>query len=206
VPQALTVGATEPQSPGYPERIADFSNFGTCVDLWAPGTMIKAASCDSDSAWAWMHGTSVAAPHVAGAVAALRQLRPELTPPMLSTAMLCMASEGVLPQDSLRGAPNLFLFAGKAYEEKSLTSCGLVAPSPPKPPPAPLPPAPPTPPLAPPLSPGDQSVTIHISVLTDRWPTELKFELLRLPDDGDSDSAHGEATLTVRAPSIADYQ
>lgn len=63
---AITVGATD----RYDNR-ASFSNYGSCVDIFAPGDGIKSAYHTGDSATATMSGTSMAAPHVAGVVALL---------------------------------------------------------------------------------------------------------------------------------------
>jgi hypothetical protein len=70
VPQAITVGATD-----IHDRPASYSNWGPCVDIWAPGGEGEAAEGilslghESDTATATYSGTSQAAPHVAGAVA-----------------------------------------------------------------------------------------------------------------------------------------
>ncbi|MEU3722769.1 S8 family peptidase [Streptomyces sp. NPDC031705] len=63
-PQALTVGATD-----RADRRPDFSNHGRCVDLSAPGLSVTSAWKGSPTALARSSGTSMAAPHVAGAAA-----------------------------------------------------------------------------------------------------------------------------------------
>jgi len=74
VPEAVTVGATtytlnaNPANPSQDVR-ASFSNFGTCVDIFAPGQNIKAAWIGSNTATSVISGTSMASPHVAGALA-----------------------------------------------------------------------------------------------------------------------------------------
>lgn len=76
VPQAITVGATVPET----DTRAIFSNFGTCLDLFAPGVTILSAGHLSDTANIVNQGTSMAAPHVAGVAALFLQTNPTATP------------------------------------------------------------------------------------------------------------------------------
>ncbi len=70
-PSVLTVGATTKTD----ER-SSFSNFGSCVDLFAPGTDITGADYATTNGSAVLSGTSMASPHVAGALALIRAARP----------------------------------------------------------------------------------------------------------------------------------
>ena len=73
---AVTVGATDDS-----DAVANFSNRGGLLDLFAPGVSVD--SSVPDDAWGNLQGTSMAAPHVAGAYAALRQAYPTASPATL---------------------------------------------------------------------------------------------------------------------------
>lgn len=73
-PSALTIGAID-----RADAQAAYSNFGTCVDLWAPGTNITSAWIGGSSATRTISGTSMAAPHVAGLAARLAQAFPGIS-------------------------------------------------------------------------------------------------------------------------------
>eukprot|EP01124_Arcella_intermedia_P029085 TRINITY_DN605_c0_g2_i1.p1 TRINITY_DN605_c0_g2~~TRINITY_DN605_c0_g2_i1.p1 ORF type:complete len:414 (-),score=53.90 TRINITY_DN605_c0_g2_i1:102-1343(-) len=64
VPEVITVGAINER-----DDKAFFSNFGSCVDIWAPGSNIKSVGITGPSATAIMSGTSMAGPHVVGILA-----------------------------------------------------------------------------------------------------------------------------------------
>ncbi|KAI6800334.1 hypothetical protein KC363_g1730 [Hortaea werneckii] len=64
-PLACTVGAIDSKN-----AAASFSNYGTSVDIWAPGVSILSTWIGSNSATATLSGTSMASPHIAGLAAA----------------------------------------------------------------------------------------------------------------------------------------
>ena len=104
-PEAITVG----NSTADDERASD-SNHGPCVDLFAPGGLITSASHTGDTDYATMWGTSMAAPHVAGAAALYLERHPAATPSEVRAAILAGATPGVLT-NHVPGSPNLLLFS-----------------------------------------------------------------------------------------------
>jgi subtilisin family serine protease len=84
-PAAITVGSLSDS--GYPGRTnsnsilrSSFSNFGSRVDIWASGSSVLGATATSNTSTATFSGTSMASPHVAGAVAQMLSCRGRLTP------------------------------------------------------------------------------------------------------------------------------
>lgn len=99
---AVTVGATRTN-----DGLASFSNYGTCVDINAPGVAIRSAMHTSSSAVGDMSGTSMAAPHVAGVAALFLELHPQASPTQVAEALLGGATTGRL--SALNGSPNRLL-------------------------------------------------------------------------------------------------
>jgi subtilisin family serine protease len=102
-PRALTVGATD----GSDKR-TDWSNFGKCLDLFAPGTTITSASNADDTGFAIREGTSMAAPHVAGLAAMYRSTFPWKTPDQITGDVVDNSTAGVL--GNLQGSPDKLAF------------------------------------------------------------------------------------------------
>jgi subtilisin family serine protease len=78
-PEAITVGATTST-----DSLASFSNRGPCVDVHAPGSVVRTASMSTDSAYTTASGTSFSAPLTAGAAAVLLQIDPAAPPAVIS--------------------------------------------------------------------------------------------------------------------------
>ncbi|WP_181127045.1 MULTISPECIES: S8 family serine peptidase [unclassified Rathayibacter] len=87
---ALTVGATE-----YDDLPAYYSNYGSCLDVWAPGSSVLSASPASDDASAYLSGTSMATPHVSGVVGRLLEAEPSATPARLASLVTSTATSAV---------------------------------------------------------------------------------------------------------------
>lgn len=98
VPEAVAVGATD-----HRDQSPTFSNHGDFVDLVAPGEGVHATV--PNAAWSALSGTSMAAPHVSGAVALLLSVAPDLTPGQVRTILRSQADE--LPLDRYTGAGRL---------------------------------------------------------------------------------------------------
>jgi subtilisin family serine protease len=105
VADALTVGATTSS-----DARASYSNFGSCLDLFAPGSSVRSAYHTSTTATATMSGTSMAAPHVAGVAALILETSPELTPAQVAHAVVSTATAGLVTSAG-SNSPNLLLFA-----------------------------------------------------------------------------------------------
>ncbi|GGO43796.1 hypothetical protein GCM10012287_07800 [Streptomyces daqingensis] len=103
VPEAITVGATDDT-----DTRASFSNYGTCVDLFAPGVDITSSWITDDSATNTISGTSMASPHAAGVAALYLADHPEATPAEVSDALVANATSDKV-QDPMTGSPNKLL-------------------------------------------------------------------------------------------------
>jgi aqualysin 1 len=105
-PEALTVGATT-----RGDEQAFYSNWGTCVDLYAPGDSITSAWNTSDDASAIKRGTSMASPHVAGAAALYLENHLLDSPATVASALAAAATQGQITRLGT-GSPNLLVFTG----------------------------------------------------------------------------------------------
>jgi subtilisin family serine protease len=103
VAAAITVGATD-----IADRVAIYSNYGPCNDLFAPGSSITSAAFNSTTGSAIKSGTSMASPHVAGAAALLLEQLPSASPAQVESSLLAVSTTGVLT-DLFGGDPDRLL-------------------------------------------------------------------------------------------------
>jgi subtilisin family serine protease len=101
----LTVGATT-----NTDARASYSNIGTCLDLFAPGSSITSAWSTGDTATNTISGTSMASPHVAGVAALyLSAGHSSAAPGTVASALIALATAGVVGSPG-SGSPNRLLF------------------------------------------------------------------------------------------------
>ena len=105
-PAAITVGAVDST-----DKRASFSNYGTCLDLFAPGVRIQSAANSSNTATKVMSGTSMASPHVAGAAALVLGAHPGWTPAQVRDELVARAGTGLVGSAG-RGSADKLLYTG----------------------------------------------------------------------------------------------
>lgn len=98
-PHAMTVGATDRF-----DKFAFYSNYGTCVDILAPGSDVTSAWNSSEYSFNSLSGTSMATPHVAGAAALILAARPQASPAEVKQTLLDNAVTGAITGTEEAGA------------------------------------------------------------------------------------------------------
>ncbi|MEU3064094.1 S8 family peptidase [Streptomyces subrutilus] len=106
VAEAITVGATT-----NTDAKASYSNFGSLLDLFAPGSSITSSWGTGDTATNTISGTSMASPHVAGAAAVYLAQNPGSTPAQVSAGLVAAATPNVVTSPGT-GSPNRLLYIG----------------------------------------------------------------------------------------------
>lgn len=126
-PTAITVAAT-----AEADDKALYSNYGPCVDLFAPGNAVTSAGTASDTATRVLSGTSMSAPLVAGVAAIYRAANPSANPASVASAINNAATVGVITNMDVT-SPNKLLYAwlvGAPSPTPTPTPTPTVTPSP----------------------------------------------------------------------------
>merc|ERR1712060_624027 len=106
VPNAVTVGSTTST-----DTRSSFSNYGTCVDIWGPGSSVVSLSHTSDTGTRSLSGTSMACPHVSGGAALILGDDNSKTPQKVISDLLDEATRDALT-DLRAGDTNALLYVG----------------------------------------------------------------------------------------------
>jgi subtilisin family serine protease len=104
VPEVITLGATSPN-----DARASFSNWGECLDLFAPGDATLSADKDDDADTRVRNGTSMATAHTSGAVALFLEANPAASPADVHQHLVATATAGVVTNPGRR-SPNRLLY------------------------------------------------------------------------------------------------
>jgi subtilisin family serine protease len=102
---AITTGSTTST-----DARSSFSNIGTCLDIFAPGSSILSAWYTSNTATATLSGTSMASPHVAGVAALYKQANPSASSTTIRNAIVNNATTNVITNAGT-GSPNRLLYS-----------------------------------------------------------------------------------------------
>jgi subtilisin family serine protease len=118
LPAAITVAASDST-----DHRAYFSNYGSVVDLFAPGVNVRSSFAGSDTATAVESGTSMATPHVTGAAALVLDAAPGYTPAQVRNFLVAHATTGKIKD--AEGSPNRLLFVPAPPVQPVIKSAGL---------------------------------------------------------------------------------
>ncbi|MDH6409844.1 subtilisin family serine protease [Aurantimicrobium minutum] len=123
-PGSITVGASE-----LNDAWASYSNYGSCVDIVAPGSGITSDYIGSITATQTLRGTSMASPHVAGAAARILQKNPGLNSAGVLAALKSTSATGVITGIP-SGTPNIELAFAAVTPVVSPTATATATPTP----------------------------------------------------------------------------
>lgn len=152
VNEALTAGATESD-----DDRSSFSNYGTCLDIFGPGTSITSSSNQCDTCSTSMSGTSMASPHVTGVAALVRQAHPDYTAAQVFDAIINMGTANVV-NNAGTGSPNLLLYGRESSSPSPTPTTAPPTATPTTPPPTATPTG-----IAPTATPQPGTCTVYSS-------------------------------------------
>ncbi len=121
LPEAITVG-----SMGSSDSWDPSTNYGSCIDLFAPGVSIRSVWNATDFGTFDLSGTSTAAPHVAGVAALYLEKHPNATPAQVQDALIANATQGAV-YGLTSSTPNRLLFSD--FLESAITPVGCTGES-----------------------------------------------------------------------------
>jgi len=173
-PDVITVGSTT-----ITDARSSFSNYGTCLDIFAPGSSITAAWVGNDDATNTISGTSMASPHVCGGVALL--LQEGVAADDIAEEIVGRATKNKVTNPQA-GSPNELLFVGETGPTNAPT------------------PAPPTPAPTPCIS-----STVTVEVTTDNYPAETAWKLTN-NCSGDEEASRGLGSFPSSGTTYADEE
>ncbi|MGB0821814.1 MAG: S8 family serine peptidase, partial [Ilumatobacteraceae bacterium] len=116
-PSALTIGATT-----RVDTRAWYSNFGSCLDLFAPGDSIVGAGISSSTSQQTMSGTSMASPHAAGAAAIAFTAQPSSSPSDIAALLINDATQDVLSSVGTNSPNRMLMVAGGSLPPSDIPS------------------------------------------------------------------------------------
>jgi len=111
IANCITVGATALNAANTADSRSSFSNYGTCVHIFAPGTNIRSAWIGSNTATNTISGTSMACPHVAGLAATVLQVNDNMSPAALKASLISSSQSGLIGNVGT-GSPNRLAYNG----------------------------------------------------------------------------------------------
>ncbi len=119
VASAITVGSTT-----ISDERSSFSNFGTCLDIFAPGSDVTSSWNTSDTAINTISGTSMATPHVAGVAALFLETNPSASPAAVTAAIINNSTPNKVTNAGT-GSPNRLLFSPIGGSGQPPTTCSF---------------------------------------------------------------------------------
>lgn len=174
-PSAITVGSTTNN-----DSRSSFSNYGSCLDIYAPGSGITSAWIGSDSSTITISGTSMASPHVCGSVALLLEAGIDVAD---VDGELATRSTADKVNDARPGSPNRLLYVGEVGPTNAPT------------------PAPPT--NAPTPCPDSE---IIVEVTTDNYPLETGWSVVNKANPGDLVMSKNAGDYTAQGTTYTDKE